>query len=133
MGDVVTLKSEPELLIRICNCGCTTWLLRSDRLVECARCHELGKGEEWIIDPPARHTKEVGDNEAIEHITFNGSADFLLSQAKRDAADINAVAVIYNSGRTQVWTCGTPQGDEQRAWRDRKVDDVSRMMKGLEG
>jgi hypothetical protein len=129
MADIVNF-TQPDRLIWVCDCGCSTFSLFSDGVAECSLCAApvTGAAEGW-----QEATEEAGKrDEPIARTSDhqgNGSAEFAKALIRKTAADPDLKLCITATGdsRTRVWAEAENTG--QMEWTMDRIQDAIGLLK----
>lgn len=134
MSNVVDLPGKaPDLGYWRCNCGCMTFYLRSDGEPECAQCEGLVVSSDggWRT-PEAAHPTMSPPDEAADTILDLGDPNLALKYVlqRASAQDLAFVALAAKDGKLRTW--GNAEGEEQKAWVRRRLNDAEASICGHE-
>jgi hypothetical protein len=115
------------LLTLTCDCGGTTFFVRSDRVLVCAACDEKMDddvtGIPWDSIPAVHREPRVVRDFPTEDLAFRR----VLAQANR--TDTAALIVMNKGGGTHVWSDGWDGHPETKAWFQERVDDLMEQLR----
>lgn len=122
-------EKQPEPLIWVCECGCSTFELCNDGTGRCALCNSvIGDEAEggWLV--PATDKEWEGDD-PVRDVSGNGEPDFARRVTSKRVLedDVVLVVVVKQDGTVSTWT--DIETDEQRAWAKRQLDRVPGILK----
>lgn len=127
--NIVTLhppKPANERAVWAClGCGCMTFYMRVDGMIECAGCDYIGETpdgswRERLPEPPDEVPLANDTNHIIRSL---GSAEIVKNNlAKRiKAQDLVCIALVGRDGHVYTWTEGA-SNPEQLAWLNDRID-----------
>lgn len=124
MSEIVPfpVKGAAAPRIWICNCGCSTFELRSDQSAACALCQTP------VSDDGGWYTPETGKvwdgDDPVRDVSGNGSADFakrvVISRANDEGVCL--VTVLKEDGTISCWS--NLEDKAHREWADRQLARV---------
>jgi hypothetical protein len=121
------LDEAPQLLTLTCDCGGTTFFIRSDHKLVCAACDEMMDddvtGIPWESVQTVYKEPRVIRDLATEDLAFRR----VLAQANKD--DTAALIVMNKDGGTHVWSDGWDGYPEIKAWFQERVDDLMEQLR----
>lgn len=123
--DLASKKAEKEapLKIWVCNCGCSSWALRSDGQVQCCNCESVSDRHPggWYPDNDADDYEGVPP---VSNTQGNGDIGFARARMTRVVKqdDIVAVAAVREDGSVSTWNMC--EGEAQREWLSRRLDQI---------
>lgn len=135
-AEIVTLRPtrpEPESLVWVCRCGCTTHYHRSDDTVECGTCGNIATDltGEWRLKlPEAPAEPSELDSSNFKVTTLDSPAIFLQRHAKTVAADVVAILILHDDGTFATWS-GDMTGPDRAAWLMRQLTKVWDRLTGV--
>jgi hypothetical protein len=134
MADVVDfpVRVEAEVLVFVCDCGCSTFLLRSDGETECASCSEISSGDGGGWSDHLQGAGDVADGvEIFVDIQDGGSVDFARASAARRAGGDDRVMImsVGSDGGVSVWAAVDTV--ERRDWALRRLDEMRTIIEGM--
>lgn len=123
--NVFVMLRDPN--VWVCNCGCSTFELRSDGTAACAACDTVqdADGAGWS-SWTAQSSKS--EDEAFRDIQGNGSVDFARRRVAQMASDdtTTTLIVIRRDGSLSTWS--EVETAEQMEWLRRKLDQAATLV-----
>lgn len=135
MADVVDFPvrgGDAEVLVFVCDCGCSTFLLRSDGETQCASCDEISVGDGGGWSDHLEDAGEVADGVTIfKDVQDGGSVDFARASAARRAGgdDRSLIMSAGKDGSVSVW--GAVDTIERRDWALRRLQDAIEIVEDM--
>lgn len=119
-------EKQPEPMIWVCGCGCSTFELLSDGAAKCALCQEAINDGGWLV--PATDKEWDGDD-PVRDVSGNGEPDFARRVTSKRVLedDVVLVVVVKQDGTVSTWT--DIETEEQREWAKRQLDRVPAILK----
>lgn len=123
--DLASKKAEKEapLKIWICNCGCSSWALRSDGHVQCCNCESISDHRPggWYPDSSADDYEGVLP---FSNTLGNGDISFARARMARVVQQdgVMAAACVREDGSVSTWNMC--EGEAQLEWLGRRLDQI---------
>ena len=121
------LDEAPQLLTLTCDCGGTTFFIRSDHKLVCAACDDLMgddvTGIPWDSIPAVHREPRVVRDFPTKDLAFRR----VLTHAR--CGETSAVIVMNKDGGTHVWSDGWDGYPEIKAWFQTRVDDLMEQLR----
>lgn len=131
-NNVVALPAAApdDTYVWVCRCGCSTFQLYTDGIIECAMCFETHDADAGGWAPPPADRKWEGDT-PVQDVAGNGSEEFARRRIQSVASEPDAAAIIVvRENTSHAWSkCETP---EQYAWLEKQMANALDMLKRRE-
>jgi hypothetical protein len=121
------LDETPQLLTLTCDCGGTTFFVRSDYKLVCAACDEMMDddvtGIPWDSIPSLDREPRIVRDCATEDLAFRRVLSFA------QMGETSALIIMNKDGGTHVWSDGWDGHPETKAWFQERVDDLMEQLR----
>ena len=121
MSNVVSLNPDP--MIWVCQCGCTTFHALSDGTGECAACNKSHDfdGSGWLLRADDR---VFTGGDVFRDVQGNGSVEFARQRVAQlsTGGDVVALVVLREGGEIHTWS--SVDTVEQVEWLSRRMNDA---------